>query len=202
MVKNIELASEQYKKSVQICRDVFAAAGRQFVEPKGVADLIRKAKELYGAGDEAAAVEEVTHARDWLNGITVKFLRGGEDFFHGRIAELSYMSLDRDIMERMEARLRDYCAALMLEEGNSFELRIEAYRELAGAVNGARVEQQRRNENRERRALEEVQNQERERALRRRQQEEQDTEAQRQQQEAAEAAARVQREKQFDELFG
>jgi hypothetical protein len=192
---NIVVASEAYRKSVQICRDVFATTNRTFEEPKGVAELIRKARELYAANNEAAAINEVEHADRWLNGIVRKVLNNGAEYFGGRIKELSYMSLDGDIMERMEAGLKDYCAAVMLEEeSNSFELRIEAYKELAKAVNGARAEQFARNEERERLAHEQVQRQEEERRQRRIEQERLKAEA--------EAAARATREQQFDELFG
>jgi hypothetical protein len=191
--KDIEIASESYHKAAKNCRDVFAAGGRQFVEPQGLSDHIRKARDLYGAGDEAGAVKEVETAERWLKGIATKLLRGATDFFEGRIKELSYMSLDPDIMENLEARLRDFCAALMLEQDDSFELRAEAYRELAKAVSGARDEQFARNEERERLAHEEVQRQEEERRQRR-------AEAERQKAEEA-AAARATREKQFDELF-
>jgi hypothetical protein len=201
MMKNIEFASENYKKSVKAASDVFAAAGRQFVEPQGVADHIRKARELYGAGDEAAAVSEVQNATGWLNGIVRKFLRGGIEFFQGRITELSYMSLDRDIMERMEARMRDYTVALQTEDGERYDQRIKAYVDLAEAVNGARDEQARRNENRERRAHEEVQRREQERETRRRENEQQLAAEARRRQEESEAAARAKRETQFDELF-
>ena len=202
MVSKIEQASEQYRNAVNICRNVFDAAKKTFVEPKGVLDHIQKARELYRGGDEALAVKEVENARQWLNGVAAKFLRNGGTFFEGRIKELSYMSLDRDIMEQMEARMRDYCAAIMLEGEDVFELRVEAYRELAASVNGAQSEQQRRIEHREQVAHEQVATQERERQARRREQEEQDLEQARARQAEAEAAARVEREKQFDELFG
>lgn len=200
--KNIATASEEYRKAVEICRNVFAAAGRDFNEPQGVRDLMTKARALFAEdSDEVGAAKEVDHARQWLIAIAGKFLRGGIEFFEGRIAELSYMSLDRDIMENMQARMRDYCAAVTIGEGDDFEERIETYRQLHASVFGARAEQQRRVENRERRAQEEAQKEELERKLRRRQQEEQSAEAARKKQEAASAAAREKRGKQFDELF-
>lgn len=195
MISNIASASEQYRKSVQICRDVFAATNRTFKEPQGVTELIRKARELFAGNNEAAAMKEVENTDRWLNGIVRKVLRGGIERFQGFIRELSFMSLDSDIMERMEAGLRNFCAATMLEEeSNSFELRIEAYKELAAAVYGARPEQNERNERREQLAHEQVQRQEEERRQRRLEQERRQAEL--------EAVARAEREKQFDELFG
>ncbi|HEX9503208.1 MAG TPA: hypothetical protein VF974_02695 [Patescibacteria group bacterium] len=197
MISNINIASasEQYRKSVRICRDVFAATNRTFQEPKGVTELIRKARELYADNNEAAAVKEVEHADRWLNGIARKVLLGGIEHFEGRIKELSFMSLDSDIMERMEAQLKDFCVAITLEEeSTSYELRVEAYKELGATVNGARAEQFARNEERERRAHEQVQRQEEERRQRRLEQERMRAEQ--------EAAARATREKQFDQLFG
>ena len=201
MIGNIETASESFRKSHAVCCEVFAAAGREFVQPDGVAECIRKARALYTGGDEAAAVKEVEHARIWLNGILRKFLKGGDEYFSGRINELRYMSLDRDIVERMEARLRDFCAALMLETGEIFDQRIAAYKGLASTVNGARDEQFARNEHRERRAIEEAARKEQERSLARQRDEEQNREAARLQQESAEAEARAKRAQVFDELF-
>ncbi len=195
-------ASEQYRNAIRTCREVFTAAGREFVEPKGVKDLVNEARKLYTErSDEAGAIKEIEHARDWLTGIAVKFLRGGIQFFEDRIKELSYMSLDDDLMDNMEARLRDYCGEMMEEDGPCFDRRVAAYTKLANAVTDARPEQARRNERREQKAHDQVSRKEAERRLRRRQQEEQDQAEAKRQQEAAEAAARANREKQFDELF-
>ena len=199
--RNIAEVSEQYRNAVQTCRDVFAAAGRQFVEPKGVTDLLKQARELYAGGDEPKAVKEVQHATEWLIGVIVKFLRGGVEFFEGRIAELSYMSLDQDIMDNLRARLKDYSAAIMEEQGPFFDQRLAAYCKLAAAVTGARDEQFRRIERREQLAAEEASRKELERRERRRQQEEQDRLQALERQREAEAAARAEREKQFDQLF-
>ena len=202
MVSNIANASEAYRNAHNACREIFAAAGRTFVEPKGVSDLIQKAREAYTQrADEATATEEIGHARQWLTGVAAKFLRGGTDYFEGRITELSYMSLDRDIIERMQARLRNYCAVLMIEDGDVFDQRIAAYRELAQAVNGARDEQQARIENRQRREAEAAAEQERQRIERRREQEAAAAADALRRQQEAEAEARAKREKQFDELF-
>lgn len=202
MVRNITEASEQYREALGNCRQVFQAAGREFVEPKGMQELLHKARKLFAEqGDEASAIKEVEHAAEWLIGIAVKFLRGGIEFFEGRIAELSYMSLDQDIMDNMRARLKDYCAALMQEEGPAFDQRIEAYTALATAVNGARAEQARRLEHRELVARQREAEKAQERRERRRQQEEQDQLQARQRQEAAEAEARVRRAEEFDRLF-
>jgi len=191
---NIVGASEQYRQIVNVCREVFAASGQTFVEPKGVSDHIRKARDLYGvAGNEAAAITEVENARHWLIGVARKRLSNGPDFYGGKIRELSFMSLDQDIMENMEALMRDFCAALVLEDGDSFELRVPAYRDLVAAINGARIEQGARNEERERLAHEQVQRQEEERRQRRIEMEREKAEA--------EAAARAEREQQFDALF-
>lgn len=195
-------ASEQFRQALNICRQVFTAAGREFIEPKGVVDLIQKARRLYTeGGDETAAITEVQNATHWLNGIAMKFLRGAIEFFDGRINELSYMSLDRDILDNMRARLREFCAAVMQEDGHSFDLRIAAYAKLAQVVGGAQVEQQRRIEHREEVAREREQDAERAKRQRRRQEEEQQRLLAIQQQEAAETAARAEREQQFDQLF-
>ncbi len=191
---NIANASEAYHKSVETCREIFAATNRTFSQPSGVAELIGKARELYAGGNEAAAVNEVQHAERWLKGIARKVLLMGTEHFQGRIKELSYMSLDDDIMDRMEALLKDYCAAVTLEEeSESFELRVAAYKELGVAIYGARTEQFARNEERERLAHEQVQRQEEERRSRKLELE--------RQREAEATAAREARVKQFDELF-
>ncbi|OGE74196.1 MAG: hypothetical protein A3C49_01860 [Candidatus Doudnabacteria bacterium RIFCSPHIGHO2_02_FULL_42_25] len=203
MIRNIADASEQYHNAVNACREVFAAAEREFVEPKGVKAHIEEARRLYAElGDEASAVKEVDNARQWLIGIAGKFLRGAVEFFGDRIYELSYMSLDRDIVENMQARLREYEEAVRVGEASSFEVRLTAYKKLATVVNGARTEQQRRIEHREKLAQERAEREQHERRRRREEEAEADRVRAKQQQEAAEAAAREERAKQFDELFG
>ncbi len=198
MMRTITNASEQYRNAIRNCREIFTAAGREFAEPKGVSDLLNNARKLYAEqADEAAAVREVDHAREWLNGVAIKFLRGGVEFFDGRIKELSYMSLDSDIMDDMTARLRVFRDVMVPELNASLEQRIASYTELAGAVKGARMEQFRRNEERERLAHERAANEEQERRERLRLLREQEA----REAAEAEAAARAQREKQFDELF-
>jgi hypothetical protein len=200
MVNNITLASEQYRVILSTCREVFSLAGREFVEPQGVRDLLAKAKEAYTAGDEPTAVKEVSNAQQWLKGVLGKFLNRGIDYFEGRIMELSYMSLDLDIWENLQARLSEY-AEVVRQERDSFERRIEAYQKLNCAVIRALPEQRRRNENREARAYQEAALQDLDRRLRKQQREEEDAAHARQQQEAAEAAARERREQEFDALF-
>ncbi len=203
MSSNITQVSAQYREVASACREIFAAAGRKFVEPQGVGELIKDARRLYTElADEASAVKEVAHARDWLIGVAVKFLRGGVEHFEGRVKELSFMGLDRDIMDNMEARLNDYRAAVSEEDGTCFTRRITAYSNLAAAILGAREEQFRRNEVREQEAHEEVARLERERVARRRQEEAARLLRVQQEQEAAAAAARASREQQFDQLFG
>src|SRR5258708_38595651 len=104
MISNINIASgsEQYRKSVRICRDVFAATNRTFQEPKGVTGLIRKARELYADNNDAAAVKEVGTADRWMYGTARKVLLGSIDDYEGGIKELSLKSLDSAIVDRMK----------------------------------------------------------------------------------------------------
>ncbi len=200
---SIRTASEQYRVALANCREVFSTAGRDFVEPAGIRDLLAKAREAYTVnGDEAAAVKEAEHAQQWLNGIATKFLRGGIEFFEGRVKELSYMSLDADIMDNLETRLQEYREAVEQEQAPAFSRRIQTYTELLKAVTSARAEQLQRNEDREQQVQETAREQElerkRQRVAREREREQEET----LRHQAANAQARAQREQQFDTLFG
>lgn len=198
---NIADASVHYREAANVCRSIFAAAGREFVEPEGVRALIQNARVKFTEhGDEESAVKEIENARVWLIGIARKFLRAGVEYFDGRIHELSYMSLDLDIVENMEARLKEFRDAIHTEDGDRFDLRLAAYTALAKSVYGARDQQRSRDERRAQRETEDGARRKRVAAERERERIAL-TEANRQRQEAAEAAARDKRGEQFDELF-
>ena len=202
MKKSIAVASEQYKSALKICRDIFAATGGEFKEPEGVRRLLDEARQLFTQrGDEASATKEVEHATVWLNGIATKLFRTAVNFFGDRVTELSYYSLDRDIMEGVEARLREYEETVRSEHGDSFERRLAVYQRLVGAIEDARPTQRARAAHRDRLAEEQASNKERQRRIRRRENEMRDAEAANAARQAAEAEARRQREELFAELF-